>query len=55
MNDWANNREAKDLRRHRADYDVKVMVGMNSASRGAICGPVELTARLSNGTGKLHI
>ena len=25
MNDWANNREAGDLRRHRANYDVIVM------------------------------
>ena len=26
MNDWVNNREAGDLRRHRAHYDVIVMV-----------------------------
>ena len=25
MNDWVNNREAGDLRRHRAHYDVTVM------------------------------
>ena len=25
MNGWVNNREAGDLRRHRADYDVTVM------------------------------
>ena len=24
-NDWVNNRDARDLRRHRADYDVTVM------------------------------
>ena len=27
INDWVNNREAGDLRRHRARYDVIVMVG----------------------------
>ena len=27
MNDWVNNREAGDLRRYRAHYDVSVMVG----------------------------
>ena len=26
MNDWVNNREAGDLRRHRGHYDVIVMV-----------------------------
>ena len=26
MNDWVNNREAGDLRRHRGHYDVNVMV-----------------------------
>ena len=25
LNEWWNNREAGDLRRHRADYDVTVM------------------------------
>ena len=25
MNDWVNNREAGDLRRHHAHYDVTVM------------------------------
>ena len=25
MNDWVNNREAGDLRRHRAHYDVTIM------------------------------
>ena len=28
INGWANNRDAGDLRRHRADYDVTVMVSM---------------------------
>ena len=26
INDWVNNRESGDLRRHRADYDVIVMI-----------------------------
>ena len=25
INDWVNNREAADLRRHRAHYDITVM------------------------------
>ena len=27
INDWVNNREAGDLRRYRAHYDVSVMIG----------------------------
>ena len=30
INDWVNNREAGDLRRHRAHYDVSVMVSIVS-------------------------
>ena len=30
INDWVNNREAGDLRRHRGHYDVTLMLGMNS-------------------------
>ena len=29
INDWVNNREAGDLRRHRGHYDVKVMGGID--------------------------
>ena len=29
INDWVNNREAGDLRRHRGHYDVNVMKTMN--------------------------
>ena len=29
MNDWVNNREAGDLSRHRANYDVTVMVNIS--------------------------
>ena len=29
INDWVNNREAGDLRRHRAHYDVIVMIRVN--------------------------
>ena len=29
LNDWVNNREAGDLRRHRAHYDVTVLVPQN--------------------------
>ena len=28
INDWVNNREAGDLRRYRADYDITVMIHM---------------------------
>ena len=31
INDWANNREAADLRRHRAHYDVTVMCDRTTA------------------------
>ena len=31
MNGWVNNREARDLRRHRADHDVTIM-GLSSSS-----------------------
>ena len=30
INDWVNNREAGDLRRYRAHYDVNVMLGYGS-------------------------
>ena len=30
INDWVNNREAGDLRRHRAHYDVTVMAEKNT-------------------------
>ena len=40
INDWLNNGEAGDLRRHRADYDVTVMGGIlktiNSVPIGAL-------------------
>ena len=29
INDWVNNREAGDLRRHLAHYDVRVMIHLN--------------------------
>ena len=32
MNGWVNNREAGDLRRHRAHYDVTVMMHAISGS-----------------------
>ena len=32
MNDWVNNREAGDLRRHRPHYDVIVMMAWNNLS-----------------------
>ena len=31
INDWVNNREAGDLRRHRAHYDVTVMIEVSVA------------------------
>ena len=33
INDWVNNREAGDLRRHRGHYDVNVMLTSRSYSR----------------------
>ena len=30
INDWANNREAGDLRRHRDHHDVNVMIGLDN-------------------------
>ena len=36
INSWVNNREAGDLRRHRAHYDVIVMNGMEAA-----CSPFQ--------------
>ena len=32
MNDWVNNREAGDLRRHRGHYDVSVMQTLSTQS-----------------------
>ena len=39
INDWVNNREAGDLRRYRAHYDVTVMIGdaMNAYGLHIIC------------------
>ena len=37
INGWVNNREAGDLRRHRARYDVIVMVFRNIHSVGRFC------------------
>ena len=48
INDWVNNREADDLRRHRGHYDVNVMIDPN---RPHICIPVaavELSWHVSN-------
>ena len=48
INDWVNNREADDLRRHRGHYDVNVMIDPN---RSHICIPVaavELSWYVSN-------
>ena len=36
INGWTNNREAGDLRRHRAHYDVTVMWRFNGADRSSI-------------------
>ena len=40
INDWVNNREAGDLRRHRGDYDVNVMISSLFISCGILCGKV---------------
>ena len=37
-NDWVNNREAGDLRRHRAHYDVSVMLPMTFCGIDIIYG-----------------
>ena len=39
MNGWVNIREAGDLRRHRADYDVTVMIGCLLWVQGMIYVP----------------
>ena len=36
INDWVNNREAGDLRRHRGHYDVNVMIPRNVQTVGAL-------------------
>ena len=44
INDWVNNREAGNLRRYRAHYDVIVMVlkiNMRSAMASHICGLIQ--------------
>ena len=38
INGWVNNREAGDLRRHRAHYGV-IVIEMERYSRWLICGP----------------
>ena len=35
INDWVNNREAGDLRRHRAHYDVTVMIWHTVITKGS--------------------
>ena len=37
INGWVNNREAGDLRRHRAHYDVNVMYKSRHASNDPLC------------------
>ena len=37
INGWVNNREAGDLRRYRAHYDVIVMLANNTVSWSSIC------------------
>ena len=36
INDWVNNREAGDLRRHRGHYDVNVMIKHSQLQSGAL-------------------
>ena len=46
INDWVKNREAGDLRRHRAHYDVTVMAklrGSNGEFMGLLCCNVDWT------------
>ena len=40
INDWVNNREAGDLRRHRGHYDVNVMVLFNFSCHLPIRGEI---------------
>ena len=37
INDWVNNREAGDLRRCRAHYDVSVMSMLNPNTHSSVC------------------
>ena len=45
INGWVNNREAGDLRRHCAHYDVIVMVSNSWLYRSMVYGDWELTLR----------
>ena len=42
INGWVNNREAGDLRWHRAHYDVTVMIRKYSSLRPGICFNIEM-------------
>ena len=42
INGWVNNREAGDLRRHRAHHDVTVMWKIQTESRHYVCIPISI-------------
>ena len=48
INDWVNNREAGDLRRHRGHYEVRVMVTCQSSEHRGFGQPSFLTDGFSN-------
>ena len=49
INDWVNNREAGDLRRRRAHYDVTVMLQINSMDDEEPRSSVQLYLRTQGG------
>ena len=54
INDWVNNREAGDLRRYRAHYDVTVMIAsLAVGQRYAIASGAILGDKVRMGWGKL--
>ena len=58
INDWVNNREAGDLRRHRGHYDVNVMTPSHSLLWPE-CQPlgfdIKLTHEMSTMPGQQHL
>ena len=49
INDWVNNREAGDLRRYRAHYDVIVLNSANTLAKWTSLWHAKLTPRTSSG------
>ena len=52
INAWANNRQAGDLRRHQAHYDVIVMPNRNKPRQSGKCMPLPWDIHIINGSAK---